>query len=138
MDRFVRNFIAMSLVYLAIASVLGVLMLVSPPAIITYKFVHSHLMVLGWVSMMIYGVGYHILPRFAGRLIKHRGMAEGQFWLANLGLVGMAVFYVLMQKNPGSTGYVTVLGVSGAVETLSIFMFFYNMAVTVFAKEAGQ
>jgi cytochrome c oxidase cbb3-type subunit 1 len=135
MDRFVKNFIGASIFYLAVSSVFGVLMLADPSFLIPLKFPHSHLMLLGWVSMMIYGVGYHILPRFAGRLIKHPGIAEAQFWFANAGLLGMVVFHVLLQYNPDVTAYKAPLVVSGIVEVLSISMFFYNMMVTVFAKE---
>lgn len=136
MDRFVKNFIAMSMVYLAAASVLGVLMLWKP-LFLGYRFVHSHLMLLGWVSMMIYGVGYHILPRFAGRLIKSRAMGELHFWLSNVGLVGMLLFYVLMQESGGSL-YSGLTAAFGLTEAFSIFLFFYNMMTTVFGKEAAQ
>lgn len=138
MDRFVKNFIAMSIAYLALASVFGVMMLIHPPYLISLKFAHSHLMLLGWVSMMIYGVGYHILPKFAGRFLKHPGMAGAQFWAANIGLVGMVVFYYLLQGSPGSQGYRAVLALSAVVEVLSIFMFFYNMMVTVFAPQPKE
>ncbi len=134
MDRFVRNFIAMSIIYLALASILGLIMLVFPGAL-GYGFVHSHLMLLGWVSMMIYGVGYHILPRFAGRLLKHPSMAEAQFWTANIGLAGMAVFYVLDFRASGMSAYRALLGLFGVVEVISIFLFFYNMLVTLYAKQ---
>ncbi len=137
MDRFVKNFILMSLVYLAVASVLGILM-IADPALTTLKFIHSHFMLLGWVSMMIYGVGYHILPRFSGRLLKNKTMAEVQFWLANLGLVGLAVSYTLGIYHPDEGIYRTITVLSGAVEVFSIFLFFYNMVTTVFAREEGS
>ncbi|HET6516226.1 MAG TPA: cbb3-type cytochrome c oxidase subunit I [Thermodesulfovibrionales bacterium] len=127
MDRFVKNFIVMSIVYLAIASVLGICMLANPP-LMHLKFVHSHLNMLGWVSMMIFGVGYHILPRFAGKPLKSPKMGEVQFWLANIGLVGMLVFYVL-ENTALSSAF-------GVVEAFSIFLFFYNMLGTLLAKPA--
>lgn len=135
MDRFVKNFIALSIAYLALASVLGVWMLADPDNAIRYKFAHSHMMLLGWVSMMIYGVGYHVLPRFVGRTLKHRTMAEAQFWFANIGLLGMVVFYTMLEYRPGDQGYRTMLAVSGLLEAASMFMFFYNMVVTLFASE---
>ena len=134
MDRFVKNFIAMSIVYLAVAAILGVVML-GRPEYLGYRFVHSHLMLLGWVSMMIYGVGYHILPRFAGKLLKSRAMGEAHFWLSNIGLVGMLYFYVLLQKNPDSESYKSLTATFGGLQALSIFLFFYNMMATVFEKE---
>ena len=132
MDRFVKYFIAMSMVYLTAAAILGVVML-AHPYLLTFRFIHSHLMLLGWVSMMIYGVGYHILPRFAGKVLKSKTMGEVQFWTANIGLIGMLFFYALNEYNPdGPSMKMTV--VFGAMEVLSIILFFYNMMVTVFSK----
>lgn len=137
MDRFVKNFIAMSIVYFVIATVFGILML-WVPSLINLRFVHSHLMMLGWVSMMIYGVGYHILPRFAGKLLKSRMLGEVHFWLSNIGLSGMLVFYILMQLNPDSTLYGNLTGTFGVIQGLGIFVFFYNIMTTVFGKEKVQ
>ncbi|HAM51538.1 MAG TPA: hypothetical protein DCP92_12930 [Nitrospiraceae bacterium] len=133
MDRFVKNFIVMSIVYLAVSSVLGICML-SNQALMPLKFVHSHLNMLGWVSMMIFGVGYHILPRFSGRPLKSPKIGELQFWLANIGLIGMLVFYTLWTSNPQIRLYSGIATAFGALETLSIFLFFYNMLATILAK----
>lgn len=132
MDRFVKNFILMSIVYLAIATALGIFML-GNPSLMPLKFVHSHLMLLGWVSMMIYGVGYHILPKFAGRFLKSKTMGEVQFWIANIGLVGMLTFYMLGTYNPSDL-YRGLVIASGLIEALSISLFFYNMIATLYAK----
>src|SRR5512143_1064254 len=114
MDRFVKGFIAMSIIYLGIAAVLGIVML-GNQNVMGLKFVHSHLNMLGWVSMMIYGVGYHILPRFMGRPLYSNKIGETQFYLAN-------------------TMYRMVTVVSGAVQAFAIFLFFYNMLMTLFTK----
>lgn len=135
MDSFVRNFIIMSIVYLGIAAVIGIMMF-ADGSWLSLRFVHSHLMLLGWVSMMIYGVGYHILPKFAGKFLKHRSMAVAQFWLANMGLVGMVVFYPLMQMEGGSGAYRTLAVASSLIEALAAFLFFYNMLVTLIEKPA--
>lgn len=135
MDRFVKNFIVMSIVYLAVASVLGILML-GRPSLLSLKFVHSHLNMLGWVSMMIFGVGYHILPRFSGKPLKSPKMGEAQFWLANIGLVGMLLFYSLGSFNPQVAAYKGLTVAFGLLEAFSVFLFFYNMLATLYAKEA--
>jgi len=132
MDRFARWFIVMSIIYLGIAAVLGIVMLYSEKAM-QLKFVHSHLNMLGWVSMMIYGVGYHILPRFMGRPLYSQKIGEAQFWLANVGLVVMLVFYMLNVYAP-SEGYVLVTVGAGVVELASVFLFFYNMLMTIVPK----
>jgi cbb3-type cytochrome oxidase subunit 1 len=126
MDRFVKNFILASLLYLVAASALGVLMLLGP-RYQELRFVHSHFMLLGWVSMMIYGVGYHILPRFAGRLLKSTALGELHFWLANLSLLGMVGAY--------TWGPRALAAAFGALQVASIGLFFYNMLSTVFAPQ---
>ncbi len=133
MDRYVKNFIIMSIIYLTLASLLGVAM-IAHPNLLTLKFVHSHLMVLGWVSMMIYGVGYHILPRFAGRLIKNKGLCEAQFWLANIGLIGLVTFYALETYYPEVKAYGLLTALSGLLEVLSIVLFLYNMSTVLLSR----
>jgi len=134
MDRFVKNFIVMSIVYLAMAAFFGVVMLANP-SYLYLRFIHSHLNMLGWVSMMIYGVGYHILPRFAGKRLKSVKMGEVQFYFANIGLVGMLLFYTMQMSSPDIALYRGLSMAFGLMEVLSIVLFFYNMLATLFSKE---
>jgi cytochrome c oxidase cbb3-type subunit 1 len=119
----------MSIVYLGISSLVGIAMLGSEKAM-ALKFVHSHLNMLGWVSMMIYGVGYHILPKFMGRAMHSKALGEIQFWIANIGLVTMLLFYTINVYSP-SGALVMVTVAAGVLETVSIFLFFYNMLMTL-------
>lgn len=132
MDKFVKGFIVMSIVYLGISTVLGLVML-GNPNMLAIKFVHSHLNMLGWVSMMIYGVGYHILPRFMGRPVYSAKLGETQFWLANVSLVGMLAFYCVNVFNPAGL-YLTLAVLFGVVQAASIFLFFFNMLMTLLSK----
>ncbi len=136
MDRFVKGFIIMSIVYLGLASLLGIIMLWNQNAL-ALKFVHSHLNMLGWVSMMIYGVGYQILPRFMGRPLYSNKIGEAQFYLANISLVGMLVFYTLNVYDPGSS-FRLMMALFGAVQAGTIIMFFYNMLMTLLTKVEQQ
>ncbi len=136
MDRFVKGFIIMSIVYLGIAAVLGIVM-IADQNMMAMKFVHSHLNMLGWVSMMIYGVGYHILPRFMGRPLYSNKIGEIQFYLANISLVTMLVFYTMNVYDPSSM-YRMLTVVSGAVQAVAIFLFFYNMLMTLLTKVQQQ
>ncbi len=135
MDRYVKNFIGASIFYLAVASIMGVLMLVKPGTSALLRFPHSHLMLIGWVTMMIYGVGYHILPRFAGRLIKNPWLGELQFWVSNIGLIGMTVLQPVYSNFPANTAMPALLGISGGLQVLSSVIFFYNMGTTLFQKD---
>ena len=132
MDRFVKGFIVASIVYLGIAAILGIIML-GNQNLLALKFVHSHLNMLGWVSMMSYGVGYHILPRFMGRPLYSNRIGEAQFYLANISLAAMLIFYTLNVYTPNGT-YRMLTVLSGAVQALAVFLFFYNMLMTLLTK----
>ena len=132
MDKFVKGFIVMSVVYLGASAILGTFMLANSN-VMALKFIHSHLNMLGWVSMMIYGVGYHILPRFMGRALYSNKIGEIQFFLANISLVSMLLFYALNVYNPCTT-YQTLTVVSGAVQAFSLFLFLFNMLMTLLTK----
>jgi len=132
MDKFVKGFIVMSVVYLGVAAVMGIVMLANQD-VMGLKFVHSHLNMLGWVSMMIYGVGYHILPRFMGRTLYSNKVGLAQFYLANVSLLAMLLFYVLNVYNPSDL-YRAITVVSGAVQAFAIFLFLYNMLMTLLTK----
>ncbi|HYA86836.1 MAG TPA: hypothetical protein VEI57_07230 [Nitrospirota bacterium] len=132
MDKFVKGFIVMSVVYLGISTALGVMML-GNQNMLTLKFVHSHLNMLGWVSMMIFGVGYHILPRFMGRPLYSNRLAEVQFYLANVSLIAMLAFYTANICNANEV-FRMITVASGAVQAVSIFVFFFNMLMTLLAK----
>ena len=132
MDKYVKGFIVMSVVYLGISSVLGIIML-GNQNMLAIKFVHSHLNMLGWVSMMIFGVGYHILPRFMGRPVYSNRVVEVQFYLANVSLVAMLVFYSLNIYSANDTFRMITIA-AGAAQAVAIFLFFYNMLMTLLAK----
>ena len=86
MDPTAKNFVFAGLIYFFISACLGLLMVfynMDQPQLI---FAHSHLNLLGWVSMMIYGVGYHILPRFSGNPIAYPKLMQMHFWVANVSL----------------------------------------------------
>lgn len=134
MDRFARNFIVASIVYLGLAAILGIAMLWDP-WLLALRFVHSHLNMLGWVSMMIFGVGYHVLPRFSGRPLRYPKIGELQFWTANVGLLGMLFFYSLnvYSPSPVKAGLSVLFGV---LEVFSIALFLYNMLATLLHRQA--
>ncbi len=57
----------------------------------SWRHAHAHMQLLGFISLMIYGVVYHALPRFRGVVFRRPGLALSQVFLANLGLLGMTL-----------------------------------------------
>ena len=128
MDIFVVRFIKVSLIYLFLGAILGVLFLYNS-GFQSLIFVHSHFNLLGFVSMMIFGVGYHVLPRFRGKELYSKKMANIQFWIANIGLIGMVIFYTLSFYGIGKMTE-TLLVLFGIVTALSILLFIINLLAT--------
>lgn len=110
-----------SLIYLLIGSTMGVIMLVTSRSISTS---HVHVLLIGWVSMMIFGVGYHLLPVFAGTDLHSLRLAELQFWMQNIGLVGLA--FTMPYRFEASYGLAALA--LGVVSLLAIYIFVYNVA----------
>ena len=131
MSKITVWFIKSALVYFMLAVILGLHMAVSGT---TYPYmpIHAHFNLLGWMSMMIYGVGYHILPRFSGKPIYSEKIAEWQFWLANVGLIGMALGWMVRSWQGDSS----MLLIFAIVEAVSSVMFVVNMFKTIKAAPA--
>ena len=111
-----------SLIYLVIGSTMGVIMLLTSESI---KPSHGHVLLIGFVSMMIFGVGYHLLPVFAGTDLYSLRLAEIQFWLQNIGLIGLAF---TMPYRYASENYMTGTIIFGIVSLFGIYLFAYNIA----------
>ena len=60
MEPHVKGFLKASLAWLTLGVTLGVAMAVHPLWTI-YRMAHVHMNLLGFVTMMIYGVGYHVV-----------------------------------------------------------------------------
>ena len=88
MDRYTRAFVVASLAYFVTAASLGIWMGAGGAPDWAW-FGHVHFNLLGFMAMMIYGVGYFILPRFNARPLIWRGGVAIHFYIANIGLVGM-------------------------------------------------
>ena len=84
---------------------------------------HVHFNLLGFMSMMIYGVGYFILPRFNGRTLRWPSSVPAHFYVANLGLIGM----VATAPERPSTGFILF----STLSVISTGMFAVNLGATM-------
>ena len=93
MPRVARWFIKAGLVYLVLALLAGVLIQARavvdlPGWVAGLRPVHIHLLVVGWVTQLIVGVGYWMFPKFSRE--RPRGSETGAwitFVLLNTGLI---------------------------------------------------
>jgi len=94
MDWYVKAFIRASLLWFTGGIALGLAMAVHP-AWVVYRPAHAHMNVVGFITMMVFGVGYQLLPRLFGHKIQSRALAIAHWWLANVGLALMVLGFVL-------------------------------------------
>jgi hybrid cluster-associated redox disulfide protein len=129
MDRYTKGFVLASLVYFFLAAVLGIWIGSAAPAP-WVRFAHVHFMLLGFMSMMIYGVGYFILPRFNGRTLRWPSWVPVHFYAANIGLVGMVGAY---PQRPSAA-----FAVFSLLSVVSAAMFAVNLGATMLFAPAPE
>lgn len=122
MERYAKNFVRASLVYFFLAALLGMGMIVYPSWVDDYLQIHVHFMLIGWMSMMIFGVGYHIIPRFQGHAIIPRRWANFHLLIANVGLMAMGVAWWAGQGAP-SGPWLWTLAIGGLLNFVGFMIF---------------
>jgi len=125
MDKYAKAFVKASLIYLGIGSITGIIMIGWPDIRFTFTRVHTHILLLGFMAMMIYGVGYHILPRFMGRPVYSARLGNTQVWLANITLIGLSISWILEASQGGIWHSLAILFAIG--QAVSIFLFIINL-----------
>jgi cytochrome c oxidase cbb3-type subunit 1 len=136
MDKYAKMFVKAGLIYLGIGTIMGICMVVWPDIRFTITRVHVHLLLLGFMSMMIYGVGYHILPRFMGRPVYSARLGNTQVWLANITLIGLSISWVLEASQGGIWHILAIL--FGIGQAVSIFLFMINLWMSMIPQPAEK
>lgn len=136
MSPTVIAFIKSSLFYLAVGVTLGVLIAIrvlpDPENSGYITTAHAHINLMGAVMMLIFGVGYHILPRFSGRPLHSEGIAAAQVWINNIGLAGMAAALIVGAYLENDIMRY-VIAPFGVVYAVGAYLFVYNLWKTIAA-----
>jgi cbb3-type cytochrome oxidase subunit 1 len=135
MEWFVRVFLKASLAWLACGVTMGVAMAVHPVWTV-YRSAHMHMLLLGFVTMMIYGVAYHVIPRFAGFPLYSRRAPVVHLWISNAGLMLMVVGFVARASNAGPG--TIMLSSGGALSATGAYVFVYVIWRTLDGPRAMQ
>ena len=96
------RFIKAGMAYFLLGALLGTLLAVPVTRDLMYKapgaqwrLAHTHLNLAGFVIMFIFGIAYHILPRFAGKPLHSEAWASAHFWIASLATAGMVIGFIV-------------------------------------------
>lgn len=116
------RFLKISVVYLMIGSVMGLAMGITHQ--FQYAPVHAHINLLGWASLALISLIYHLYPGVA-----QTRLAQWHFWLHNIGVpVFMVSLFLFLSGHASAQGGVVI----GAITTLvAIQMFAINLLRTM-------
>ena len=122
MDWFVKAFIKSSVAWLALGVTLGLAMAIHPVWII-YRPAHQHMVLLGFVTMMIFGVAYHVIPRFVGVPLHSKRAAGWHWWMSNAGLLLLIMGFMVRASSGAVVS--TLLSIGGVLSALGAYTFAY-------------
>lgn len=94
-----------------------------PAGHLVYRPAHAHVNLLGFLSMFLFGVAYHVIPRFVGRPLHSSAMAMWHLRIANFGLALMTIGWFMRPTWPQAGRGVLVVG--GVVSTIGVAIFIY-------------
>ena len=121
---YVRGFLRAGLVWIVIGVTIGFGMAWWPAEHLAFRPAHAHANLLGFVSMFLFGVGYHVLPRFTGMPLSESQArwALRQVWIQNAGL-GLLVVGWLSRPYAGELGrWLIVAGAPVSAFGIGIFV----------------
>lgn len=105
---------------------------------------HTHINLLGWVEMAIFATVYYVIPRLVNRPIYSLRLVKVHFWIHNLGLIGMVIFFTTagvmggmasQHATPEEVEHVVrpllaSVGIFGSLVLLANFIWAYNLFKT--------
>jgi hypothetical protein len=117
------RYVKASLLYLVAGASL---MLLTFSHILAFEMTAFYFMQLyGFVAMMIFGLSYLFVPSFAHAFLHSLRLARLQFWLMNVGVIGLTVsFSGLVPYN--STLTALIVG-SLLVQVVALYLHAYNL-----------
>ncbi len=125
-------YLAAAIFYLVVTAIAGLLLVINlvQPYIkidhLQYLTLHAHIAFIGWVSMVVMGVTYKLIPMFT--LSHGFSLTNGKwaFWLINIGLLGISA--VIYYKNVSLFFYIFV-----GLITIGIILFLFQVHI-IFKK----
>ena len=128
MDWFAKAFLKASLAWLGVGVTLGLAMAIHPPWT-AWRTAHLHMNLLGFVTMMIYGVAYHVIPRFTGHPLAMPRLAGAHWWISNVGLALFATGLGL--RGHAIPGAAPLVALGGLLSALGAYAFILNIWRTI-------
>lgn len=132
MPPLTRWFIKTSLVYCVCALIVGLILMLRlsldlPPVVGALQPAYFHLLMLGWIAQLIFGVAYWMFPKFtAAQPRGNERLGWATYGLLNAGLLLRVIGEPLAAVQPGAgIGWVLVL--SAGLQVSAGWLFVANL-----------
>lgn len=135
MDWFIKAFIRASLLWFAGGILLGLAIAIHP-AWTVYRPAHAHMNVVGFLTMLVFGVGYQLLPRLFGHPLHSNRLAVAHLYLANVGLAGLVAGFFVRPHAPPAGRWILATG--GILFAAGALLWVVNLWRTFDAAEERQ
>ncbi|WP_342515081.1 cytochrome-c oxidase [Sporosarcina sp. FSL K6-1522] len=123
-----KSLLKISVVYFMIGIAFGLYMSVTH--VFNMTSVHVHITLLGWMSLALVGVFYHLYPN-----LGKTGLAKAHFWLHNIGLPVMMIAIALAILGV-SPVFFPIATAGGAATLIGIFCFGFNVLLNLNKRSA--
>ncbi len=128
MDWFVKKYLQACLVWFGVGVTLGLAMALWP-MLTVYRVAHMHLLLLGFVAQIIYGVALHVIPRFFGQPLVLREFGYWQWWASQLGLIVLVGGFAA--RIHGWKGAEPMMMLGGILSATAAYLFIANLWATI-------
>lgn len=131
MPLLTRYLVKTSLVYLALGLLVGLALALqdvfSLPVSLSGLFpVYLHLLVIGWLSQLIFGIAFWMFPKYRREMPRgNESLGWGIYFLLNAGLLLRAIAEPWQSQNPEAIS-AWLLVVSAVMQWLAGLMFVFN------------
>ncbi|MBI5182550.1 MAG: hypothetical protein HZA06_06545 [Nitrospirae bacterium] len=125
-DKIAVKFTRVSTPYLILGTTFTVFISLMPDGYVRFRPVIYHIYFLGWIAMMVFGVGYHILPRFADNKVHSLFLMRVNLKLSSIGIAGF-IFSWLFAIFWDSNFFVILRNSFGIIVAADLFIFIYNI-----------
>jgi len=126
-----KRFLLIAAVYFCLGVLLGMTMGILHNFSLTS--VHAHINLLGWVSMALFGVIYHLYPKAA-----ETALARTHFWLFNIFVPIMLLGISMQILLPDLSVFLPVTIVSSLIVVISVLLFAINLFLQVGTNERAK
>jgi cbb3-type cytochrome oxidase subunit 1 len=121
------KYVKASLIYLVVG---GTLILLTFAHVLPFEMTAFYFMQLyGFVAMMIFGLSYLFVPSFAHAFLYSLRLAKLQFWLMNIGVVGLTVSFSGVLPYVVNLRFI-VIG-SLLIQVFALYLHAYNLWCTM-------